>query len=71
MVVLESGRERNMYFVNTDPLFLKGSYFSNFKTVCVCIWMNVGVWMCTCLRRNKMKNSVFVYTACVVVCISI
>lgn len=71
MVVLESERDRNIHFVNIELLFLKGIYFSSFKNVCVCIWMNVGMWIFTCLHRNKMKNCVSVYTACVGVCISL
>lgn len=71
MVVLALERDRNIHFVNTDLLFLKGIYFCSFKPVCVCIWMNVSVGMFTCLPRNEMKNCVFVYTACVVLCVSI
>lgn len=70
MAVLESERGRSIHFVNIALLFLKGIYFSSFKNVCVCIWMSVGVWMFTCLCRNKMKNYAFVYTARVDVGIS-
>lgn len=70
MVVLESEGDGNLHFVNTDLLFLKGIYFCSFIEVCVCIWMDVGVGMFTCLCRNKMKNCAFVYPACVVVCVS-
>jgi len=35
------------------------------------MWMSAGVWMFTCLCINKMKNCVFVYSACVDASISI